>query len=110
MSPAQRRAWYLLAFAQHGAAFFDAHTTRDAVRHYQELNPLLRPFAHSAAIYPVMQIAPFGLDWLATRLATSRHRWLRHLWWVPQAAATAGFVWSGAHNLALPTTPGAPPR
>lgn len=108
MSRAQRRAWFLLATAQHGAAFFDARTTRDAMRHYHELDPLLRPFAHSAAIYPVMQIAPLGLDWLARRLATSRHKWLRRLWWVPQAAATAGFIWSGTHNLSLPAAPGVP--
>jgi hypothetical protein len=106
MSPAQRRAWFLLGLTQHGAAFFDARTTRDVMEHYHELDPLLRPFAHSAALYPAMQIGPVGLDWLATRLATNRHHWLRRLWWVPQAAATAGFLWSGIHNLELPTPPG----
>lgn len=108
MSPAQRRTWLVLGVAQHGAAFFDARTTRDSMAHYRELDPFLRPFAHSAAIYPAMQIAPLGLDWLARRMATSRHRWLRRLWWVPQAAATAGFLWSGVHNMNLPATPGIP--
>lgn len=105
MSPAQRRAWLLLGAADHGAAFFDARTTRDAMRNYQELDPLLRPFAHSDALYPVMQIAPFGLDWLGSRLATSRHRWLRRLWWLPQSAATVGHLWAAAHNMSLPTPP-----
>lgn len=109
MSPVQRRAWLALDLAEHGAAFFDARTTRQAMRHYHELDPLLRPFAHSAALYPAMQLAPFGLDWLATRLAVSRHRWLRRLWWLPQAAATAGFVWSAMHNLSLPPAPALPP-
>ncbi len=108
MSRSQRRAWFLLGLAQHGAAFFDARTTRDAMSHYRELDPLLRPFAHSAAIYPAMQIAPVGLDWLAMRLATGRHRWLRRLWWVPQAAATTGFLWAGMHNLGLPVFTGPP--
>jgi hypothetical protein len=108
MSPVQRREWLLLGAAQHGAAFFDARTTRDALTHYRELDPLLRPFGHSAALYPAMQIAPLGLDWLAKRLATSPHRWLRRLWWVPQAAATAGFLWSGVHNLGLPAPAGIP--
>lgn len=102
-----RRAWLLLGLAQHGAAVFDAHTTRAAMKDHRELNPLLRPFAHSAAIYPVMQIAPFGIDWLGARLARSRHRWLRRLWWLPQAAATAGFLWSGIHNMRLPASPAA---
>lgn len=98
----QQRAWFLLGLAQHGAAFFDARTTRDAMSHYHELDPLLRPFARSAALYPVMQIGPAGLDWLALRMASSHHRWLRRLWWLPQTAAAAGFVWSGVHNLRLP--------
>jgi hypothetical protein len=103
----QKRVWLFLALAQHGAAFFDARTTRDtmghdAVRQYGELDPLLRPFAHSAALYPVMQIGPAGLDWLALRLSGSHRRWLRRIWWLPQTAAVAGFVWSGAHNLRLP--------
>ncbi|HVB35414.1 MAG TPA: hypothetical protein VNJ52_13730 [Patescibacteria group bacterium] len=102
LSPGQQRAWLLLGLAEHGAAFFDARTTRDAMTHYQELDPLLRPFAHSAALYPVMQIAPAGLDWLAIRMATSRHRWLRRIWWLPQTAAAAGLLWSGVHNLRLP--------
>jgi hypothetical protein len=109
-TPAERCAWLLLGVAQHGAALFDAHTTREAMKDHRELNPLLRPFAHSAAIYPVMQISPFGIDWLGARLARSRHRWLRRLWWLPQAAATAGFIWSGVHNLRLPASPAAGPR
>jgi hypothetical protein len=103
MSAAQRRVWLVLGAADHGAAFFDARTTRVAMRHYRELDPLLRPFAHSAALYPVMQIAPFGVDWLASRMATSRHRWARKLWWLPQSAATAGHLWAGTHNMGLPS-------
>jgi hypothetical protein len=110
MSPVQRRVWFALGFAQHGAALFDSLTTREAMAHYHELDPLLRPFAHSAALYPAMQIGPFGLDWLANRMATSRHKWVRRFWWVPQAAATAGFIWSGAHNLSLPVPGAAPAR
>jgi hypothetical protein len=102
LSLSRQRAWLLLGLAEHGAAFFDARTTRDAMTHYRELDPLMRPFAHSAALYPVMQIAPAGLDWLAIRLAASRHRWLRRIWWLPQTAAAAGFVWSGVHNFRLP--------
>ncbi len=108
MSAAQRRAWYLLVGAEHGAALLDARTTRDALHHYQELDPLLRPFARSAALYPVMQIAPLGFDWLARRLATNHYRWVRDIWWLPQAAATAGFIWAGVHNLNLPPVPGTP--
>ncbi len=102
MSRAMFRAWLFLTVAQHGAAFFDARTTRDAIGGRRELDPVLRPFAHSAALYPVMQIGPLGLDWLARRMATSQHKWVRRIWWLPQAAATAGFLWSGLHNSSLP--------
>lgn len=108
MSRAQRRAWFLLILAQHSAALFDAYSTREAINHNREVDPLLRPFAHSEILYPVMQIGPVGLDWLATRMATSRHRWLRRLWWVPQAAATVGFLWSGIQNLGVPSPKGIP--
>lgn len=101
LSPGHWHAWLLLSLAQGSSAFFDAATTRDAVGHYQELDPLLRPFAHSAALYPVMQIAPVGLDWLAIRMAKSHDRWIRRIWWLPQTAAIVGFLWSGAHNLRL---------
>ncbi len=108
MSPSQRRDWLLLGAADHGAAFFDARTTRVAMRHYREFDPLLRPFAHSPALYPVMQLAPFGVDWLASRMATSHHRWIRRLWWLPQCAATVGHLWAGTHNMSLPSAAGLP--
>lgn len=56
-----------------------------------------------------MQIGPLGLDCLAIQLTTSRDRWLRGLWWVPQAAAAAvGFVRVGVHKLGLPGPIGIP--
>jgi hypothetical protein len=102
-SPAKRDAWLLLALAQHGAAGFDAYTTRQAVdAGHPELDPLIRPFAHSPAIYPAIQAGPALLDFLGYRMMTSRRRWARRIWWLPQAVATAGFIWAGAHNLSLP--------
>jgi hypothetical protein len=102
---AGKRAWLLLALAQHGAAGFDAYTTRRAVDEgHPELDPLIRPFAHSPAIYPAIQVGPALLDFLGYRMMTSRRRWARRIWWLPQAVATAGFIWAGAHNLSLPAT------
>ena len=100
----RKQAWLALVVAQHGAATFDAYTTREAVsrKHGPELDPLLRPFTGSAAVYPVIQIGPVLLDYLGHRMMRSPKGWVRRLWWLPQAAATAGFVWSGTHNLGLP--------
>ena len=96
-----RRAWLVLTTAQHGGALFDAWSTRQAIasgRGY-ERDVLVKPFANSPAIYPALQIVPLGLDFLSHRMLRSSNSFNRKLWWVPQAVATAGFVWCGTRNL-----------
>ena len=98
-----KRTWLFLATAQHGAAAFDAYTTRQVIGegHGRELDPLMRPFASSAALYPASQLGPVFLDWLGLRMMNSRRNWARRVWWVPQTAATAGFIYAGVHNLGI---------
>src|SRR5262249_36627708 len=59
-----RRIWWGLTAAQHSAATFDAWSTRKSISsgNGYERNPLMKPFADSAAIYPVIQVVPLGLD------------------------------------------------
>jgi hypothetical protein len=99
----RKRIWLGLAMAQHGAAAFDAYATREAVSsgRGRELDPLLRPFAGSAALYPAMQVGPALLDYVGLRMMNNRRAWVRHIWWVPQTFATAGFLWAGSHNLSM---------
>jgi hypothetical protein len=98
----QRRTWYLLAAMQHGAAAFDAWSTRRSIANGgRELNPLMKPFANSGAIYAATQIGPVVFDFLGKRMMTSRHPTLRRLWWLPQVAGTAASLLSGAHNLTV---------
>jgi len=95
-----RRAWLVLSIAEHSAATFDAYSTRAAVsKGASESDPLMRPFAHSPAIYGAIQVCPLVLDFAARRMERSRNNFLRHTWWVPQTAATGVFLFSGAHNL-----------
>lgn len=100
-SAKQQRIWWALTMAQHSAATFDAWSTRKSISsgNGYERNPLMKPFANSAAIYPVIQVAPLGLDYVSKRMMRSRHGFFRKTWWVPQTLATAGFAWSGVHNL-----------
>jgi hypothetical protein len=100
-SAKQQRIWWALTAVQHGAATFDAWSTQQSISsgNGYERNPLLKPFAGSPAIYPVIQVLPVGLDFLSNRMMRSRHGIFRKTWWLPQTLATAGFVWSGAHNL-----------
>jgi hypothetical protein len=100
-SERRRREWIALGIAQHGAATFDAWSTRQAIStgQYRELNPALRPFAGNASLYAAIQVCPLVFDYLGRRMMTSQHGWLRHTWWIPQALSTAISLGSGAHNL-----------
>jgi hypothetical protein len=97
-----RTNWLALSIVQHGAATFDAYTTREAVSAgAREDDPVMRPFAHSPAIYAASQVAPMLLDYAARRMQHSQHAFLRHTWWLPQSTSTALFIFSGVHNLSI---------
>jgi hypothetical protein len=102
-SPRTPRLWYALTAATHGAALFDAWTTRRVIRSGagHEANPLFKPFANSGLLYPAVQVAPVALDYLGRRLMSNRRPWVRKMWWVPQAASTTISLWGGAHNLGV---------
>lgn len=104
------RLWRALLVAQHSAAVFDAWSTRDAIQNSgaHELNPFLRPFAGSSAIYAATQVGPGLLDYLGYRMMRSKKGWMRKLWWLPQVAGTVGSLFSGAHNLVI--AQGRPPN
>lgn len=101
IEPVERtnRLWFALTAAEHGTAAFDAWSTRRAVSQGRaEADPMMRPFAHSPAIYGAIQVIPFGLDYVARRMQHSTG-WTRHVWWMPQSVATAAYLFSGSYNL-----------
>src|SRR5882724_8129552 len=55
-----RSLWLTLTIAQHGAATFDAWSTRRAISsgQCQERNPLLKPFAGNGSLYAAIQVGP----------------------------------------------------
>ncbi len=99
----QRKLWYGLAAVSHGAAVFDAWSTRRALsgNYGVEANPLLRPFAHSGALYAATQVSPAFMDFLGRRMMVSHHGWIRKIWWVPQTAGTGVSLAAGAHNVGV---------
>ena len=99
----QRKIWYGLVAASSGAAAFDAWTTRRAIsgNYGVEGDPLLRPFAHSNAIYAATQVSPAVMDYLGHRMMTGQHEWMRKMWWVPQVAGTGFSLGAGIHNYRL---------
>jgi hypothetical protein len=101
-----RRKWIALAVAEHGAAAFDAYTTRQAIaRGAVEADPLMRPFANSPSIYVAIQLAPLALDYAARRMQRSQNEFVRKMWWLPQTGSTAMCLFSGAHNLTVAGKP-----
>lgn len=100
--PAARRQWLMLAIAQSGAATFDAYTTRQSIATGAvEKDPMMRPFANSAAIYGVIEVAPVALDYLSHRMQRGGFGFERRMWWLPQSIGTATFIFSGVHNIGV---------
>ena len=99
----QRIAWYTLALTGHGAAAFDAYSTRRVLsgNYGIEGNPLLRPFAHSNALYAVTQVSPAVMDLIGKRMMVSQNRLVRRLWWLPQAAGSGFSIGAGVHNMGV---------
>ena len=96
----QKRIWYGLVAAGHAGAAFDAWSTRRALsgNYGTESDPLMRPFAHSGAVYAATQVTPLLMDLIGKRAMVSEHMWIRRLWWVPQSVgATLSFT-TAAHN------------
>jgi hypothetical protein len=95
-----RKMWIALSVAQHGAAVFDAYTTRQAVASGAvEQNPLLRPFASSPAIYVATQVCPLALDYAGRRMQLSHNSLVRRMWWLPQSTGAAVSIFAGIHNM-----------
>jgi hypothetical protein len=100
----QRMEWLGLSIAAHSAAGFDAWSTRrvlSSVPQAQEMNPFLRPFAGNASMYAAVQVAPTIFDYLSHRMMNSRHEFLRHTWWLPQAVSAVVSTASGVHNVGV---------
>jgi len=100
------KSWLALSAVVSGAEAFDAYSTRVAISHGAvEDDPLMRPFAHSPAIYAVGQISPLVLDIVARHMQRSNNSFVRRMWWLPQTAGAAEFIYCGAHNLRVASQP-----
>jgi hypothetical protein len=97
------KMWFVLGAMEHGAATFDAWSTRRNIMSgtMHETDPIMRPFANSNAMYAAVQVAPVLLDLLSKQMLRNSHSWVRKSWWVPQSASTVASILSGAHNVAI---------
>jgi hypothetical protein len=99
----EKKQWYALIAISSAAAAFDAWSTRRAITggYGTEANPLLRPFAHSGAMYAAVQVSPLVMDVIGRKMMTSKHSLLRKFWWAPQMAGTDVSVSAGIHNVTV---------
>jgi hypothetical protein len=97
------KMWFVLGALEHGAATFDAWSTRRNIETgmMHEADPIMRPFANSNAMYAAVQVAPVLFDLLSKQMLRNSHSWVRKSWWVPQSASTVASILSGAHNVAI---------
>jgi hypothetical protein len=97
------KMWFVLGAMEHGAATFDAWSTRRNIiaGTMHETDPIMRPFANSNAMYAAVQVAPVLFDLLSKQMMRNSHSWVRKSWWVPQSASTVASILSGAHNVAI---------
>jgi hypothetical protein len=97
------KMWFVLGAVEHGAATFDAWSTRRNIMEgtMHEADPIMKPFANSSAMYAAVQVAPVLFDLLSKQMLRNSHSWVRKSWWVPQSASTVASILSGAHNVAI---------
>lgn len=97
------KMWFVLGAMEHGAATFDAWSTRRNIMAgtMHETDPIMKPFANSNAMYAAVQVAPVLFDLLSKQMMRNSHSWVRKSWWVPQSASTVASILSGAHNVAI---------
>jgi hypothetical protein len=102
-TPRERGFWYGLMAVSHGAAAFDAYTTRRAIsgNYGVEGNPMLRPFSHSNAMYAATQVSPAIMDYIGHRMLKSHNTLIHRFWWLPQTAGGSVSLAAGIHNYRL---------
>jgi len=86
-----------LTLTQSAALVADGTTTRQRVGlGYTESDPFTRIFLGARPTWARM--APLGAvqcileTWLAERMHTSKHKWIRSLWWAPQSVGIVGNI------------------
>jgi hypothetical protein len=102
----KNRFIFAAATLQTTALIGDGITTRQYLRRgYVEVDPFTRVLLGRRPMWARM--APLGTVqvlagmWLGERMSTSRNRWIRRFWWLPQAAGIAGNAAATANNLKL---------
>jgi hypothetical protein len=102
----KNRPILVLAAGQTAALVSDGVTTRQYLhRGYTEVDPVARILIGSkptwARMAPLGAVQVIASMWLAERMASSGHVWVKRLWWLPQVVGIAANATASAHNVSL---------
>jgi len=84
------RSYFVLSAGVYTAAGLDMQQSESMMPHFDERDPLARPFLRlpAPAYYASAALLATGVNWLGWRMARSE-RWHK-IWWLPQVASMAG--------------------
>ncbi len=60
-----------------------------------------REIRNQRTLYAVTQVSPAVMDLIGKRMMVSQNRWVRRLWWLPQAAGSGFSIGAGVHNMGV---------
>ena len=84
------RSYFVLSAGVYAAAGLDMQQSESMMPHFDERDPLARPFLRlpAPAYYASAALFATGVNWLGWKMARSE-RWHK-IWWLPQVASMAG--------------------
>ena len=84
------KSYFVMSAGVYTAAGLDMQQSESMMPHFDERDPLARPFLRlpAPAYYASAALFATGVNWLGWRMARSE-RWHR-IWWLPQVASMAG--------------------
>ena len=84
------KSYFVLSAGVYTAAGLDMQQSESMMPHFDERDPLARPFLRlpAPAYYASAALFATGVNWLGWRMARSE-RWHK-IWWLPQVASMAG--------------------
>lgn len=84
------RSYFVLSAGVYAAAGLDMQQSESMMPHFDERDPLARPFLRlpGPAYYASAALFATGVNWLGWKMARSE-RWHK-IWWLPQVASMAG--------------------
>jgi hypothetical protein len=90
VKPALPKSFFVLSAGVYTAAGLDMQRSESMLPHFDEKDPVVRPFLRlpAPAYYASAALFATGINFLGWKMARSE-RWHK-IWWVPQVASMAG--------------------